>query len=147
MYCDLCGEEIKNGYKVKIDESVLIVCENCKQYADKIISNIEEKRVTQKSKAQTKIVEEEVEIIENFGELIKEKRMELGIDLKTFSKLLNEKESVLKRIEEGKLVPDESLAKKIERLLNIKLYTKIEKISLYKKQKPQITLGDVAELK
>ncbi|MCD6482792.1 MAG: TIGR00270 family protein [Candidatus Aenigmarchaeota archaeon] len=150
MNCDLCGKEVKKAYRVKIDETILDVCEECKAYADEVLGIVEEKEV-KKPKMKKPIKEEifeELEIVEEYGKLIKEKRMEMGLDITEFSRILNEKESVIKRIEEEKMIPNEELAKKIERLLGITLFRKVEKKFIDHGSKDvELTIGDVTELK
>jgi putative transcription factor len=62
---------------------------------------------------------------------------------------LSEKESVIRRVEEEKMVPDERLAKKLERFLGVKLSEEYrqEKRKLEKRGKLDLTLGDVVEIK
>ena len=146
MNCDLCGAEVEEGYLVIIEGSKVIVCEECKEYADKIIEKVKENIHKKRKESQT-FIEEELEIREDYGKIIKQKRLEMGLSVKEFSKMLNEKESVVRRIEEEKLIPDEKLAKKIEKLLNISLFRKIEKVNSIVPKKTKLTLGDVAELK
>jgi len=150
MNCDLCGKEIKKAYRVKIDGTILDVCEECKAYADEILGIVEEKEV-KKPKTKKPIKEEifeELEIVDGYGKLIKEKRMEMGLDMTEFSRILNEKESVIKRIEEEKMIPNEELAKKIERLLGITLFRKVErKFVDHGSKDVKLTIGDVTELK
>ena len=150
MNCDLCGKEIKKAYRVKIDGATLDVCEECKAYADEVLGIVEEKEV-KRPKTKKPIKEEvfeELEIVDDYGKLIKEKRMEMGLDITEFSRILNEKESVIKRVEEEKMIPNEELARKIERLLGITLFKKVEKKFVDQGNKDvELTIGDIAELK
>lgn len=149
MNCDLCGKEIKKAYRVKMDGVILDVCEECKQYADEVLGIVEEKK--EKSQTSKKPIKEEIfeeiEIVEDYGKIIKEKRVEMGLSIEDFSRILNEKESVIKRIEEEKMLPPEELAKKIERLLGIKLFKKVEKkIVESNKKDRELTIGDIAKI-
>jgi putative transcription factor len=62
---------------------------------------------------------------------------------------LNEKLSVIQKIEVGKIIPDINLARKIENLLKIKLLipAQEEKGSCKTVEKPTLTLGDLAKIK
>jgi len=63
-----------------------------------------------------------VEIIEDYGKVIREARQSKGMDLDQFSDSINEKKGTIAKIESNKLIPDDKLAKKIERALDIKLF-------------------------
>ena len=64
---------------------------------------------------------------------------------------LNEKPSLLRRIEAGKVEPNEKLAKKIESVYNIKLLKKAEDFVVntkdYMKKQKNSSLGDIAIIK
>ena len=65
-----------------------------------------------------------------------------------FAKKINEKESIIKRIENEEMRPDEALTKKIERFLKIKLKEVYEKKKITgKPRKGALTIGDIIELK
>lgn len=63
-----------------------------------------------------------VEIIEDYGSVIRKARESRGMDLEQFSKSINEKRGTMAKIESNSLIPDDKLAKKIERALDIKLF-------------------------
>lgn len=65
-----------------------------------------------------------------------------------FAEKIKEKESVIRRIENEEMIPDETLTEKIEKFLEIKLTKsyeakKIEKVL----KKTELTIGDVVEVK
>ena len=63
------------------------------------------------------------------------------------AKKINEKSSIIKRIEEG-WRPPLNLIKKLEKFFNIKLTEKLEESALEKKiNKEKLTVGDVVEIR
>ena len=58
----------------------------------------------------------------NFPILIRDARMKKGLTHEQLANLMNERVALLKKYETGALKPDESLARKLERQLGIKLY-------------------------
>lgn len=58
----------------------------------------------------------------DFGRKIREARMKKGFTHEQLGIKMREKASLLKKVETGALKPDELLAKKLERYLQIKLY-------------------------
>ena len=79
--------------------------------------------------------------------------MRRGLNQEEFAQKLNEKPSLMRRIEAGKVEPTLELAKKIENVYQIKLLKEIdslepsEKGSAYMKTSTGSTLGDIAFIK
>jgi putative transcription factor len=65
---------------------------------------------------------DETFLSQDFGRLIREARMNKGLTHEQLGIKMSEKASLLKKVETGALKPDELLAKKLERYLQIKLY-------------------------
>jgi putative transcription factor len=91
------------------------------------------------------------ELVENFGGKIREARERLELSHKELSKKINEKISVLKKLETEKMIPDQKLVSKLEYALKIKLFmhTSEKDISqssgFTKTVNPEITLGDLIQ--
>jgi putative transcription factor len=62
-----------------------------------------------------------VELVDDYGTLIREAREAKGMDRKQFAASLSEKELTISKIESNNLVPDDKIIKKIEKALGIKL--------------------------
>lgn len=95
-------------------------------------------------------VEENIElIVDNYASLVKEKREFMGLTQKDFAAKINEKESLVHKIEVGAFEPSLSLAKKLEKMLGIKLVEEhSEKLLAIKKRKDDgFTLGDFIKIK
>jgi len=91
---------------------------------------------------------EETILVDNYGKIIIEARKKRNLTREEFSKKINEKESVIRRVETGEMRPNDALVEKIERFLEIKLKMTYEKTLIGKKKlKGKLTLGDVVELK
>ncbi len=85
------------------------------------------------------------EVVSNYPELIRESRERLGYSHEDLGKKINEKESVLRKIETGKMSPNDQLISKLEHTLKIKLLVPVgeEKVPLPKTAAQELTLGDV----
>ena len=85
-----------------------------------------------------------------FAKKIKDSRNWMGLTQKEFAQKLSEKESVLNNIESGHMMPTIDLAKKIEKLCNIKLIEeykeKEDNVKLNFKDQA-LTIGDLLKLK
>lgn len=69
---------------------------------------------------------EEFEYIEEFGRIIREAREKIGLTQEDLAKQLNERITVIKKIESGEFKPPIDLARKIEKLLRIRIIVPVE---------------------
>ena len=91
--------------------------------------------------------EEDSVFIDNYGKKIIEARERMDLTREEFAKKINEKESMIKRIEHEDMRPNQALTKKIERFLNIRLTETYERKKITSKPaKGKLTLGDIIEL-
>jgi putative transcription factor len=91
------------------------------------------------------------EVIEDYQTKIRAAREKLGLSHEDLGKKINEKASVLRHIETGKMAPNNLLAAKLERTLKITLMVPIEKEKekappvLTKSASEELTLGDLIQ--
>jgi putative transcription factor len=102
---------------------------------------------------QTTPLEATVELVDDFDARIRQAREKLGISHEELGKKLSEKVSLLKKIETRKMIPDNTLATKLEHALKIKLILPVSeekaKMQQAKTAKPinrELTLGDLINL-
>ncbi len=144
--CEICGKPTDVVYVVEIEGAEMHVCESCAK-GKKIIEKISEKpEVIQRA---TVAMRQEEELIDNYGTAVRKAREKLDMPLKTLAERLNEKESMLRRVEEEKMLPSDELVKKLERELGIKLTAapKADLSSARPGRDAPITLGDAASRK
>lgn len=133
-------------YRAEIEGTILEVCENCLKFGENL-GEIQTSEVKAPVKIKSEIREETV-FVDNYGELIVESRKKMNLTREEFAKKINERESLIKRIESEKMRPDDKLTEKIERFLGIKLKQLFESKHLEKKSiKGELTLGDIVEVK
>jgi len=120
--CEICG----NGpaeIKIKINNTILSVCQLCAKYGTIIEDN-----KTKSQKAIPKPVQQqenaEEMLLDNFGKIIERARLEKGLNQKEFAAQLNIPLNVLKLAEAGRRL-DLITAKKIEKALKVKLIEKV----------------------
>ena len=142
--CELCGREVEKLVKIEVEGSIVEVCDRCVRYGKLVEVTPKAPPSMSKGKRKTTI-EEDFVLIENYGKKIKEAREKLGLTRKDFAKKIAEKESVIKKIEEEKMTPDENLARKIEKTLNIKLFKKVPLTATKQEDRKEreLTIGDV----
>ena len=162
--CPICGGKIwGRGEKVLIEGAKIIVCQSCAQFGVRTKSKpkitVKSKKLYPKPKSSVKKVvrprgiEESVEIVSDYVVKIRNARNARGLNQDQFAQKLNEKPSLLRRIEAGKVEPTIKLAKKIEEVYNIKLLKQVDEIeptakqSQYMKKSSGSSLGDIAYVK
>jgi len=160
MQCEMCGSEPDSGLlRVKVEGSVINVCERCARYGE-VIAKVREAPVLTKAEERAKKqtrqatpVDQEGEVVfvisADYAEKIKGGREKLGLKQEELAKKLNERDSLLSKIETGTMEPSIKLARKLERFFNIKLIEehKEEGKILAKEKGNQTTIGDLARLR
>ncbi len=152
MNCEICGREIKGkGFKVVVEGSEVTVCGSCKQYGTEkkpsVASQHGARRVVlKKRKASTKIEFKE-ELVENFHVIVRREREKRGWSQEQLAKKIQEKESLIKKIENAEITPEPEVVEKLEKLFNIKLRESVPEIKIEKSKGLTPTLGDVVVVK
>lgn len=155
--CEICGKETENRWIVKVDNSELKACSDCKSHG-KVIRKIKKKRKkpkkkkkTKKKKSNRKKKRKKKELAEGYGEKVKKAREKAGMKQEELAKKIKEKESRIRKIEKEGIMPSEATIRKLEEELEIGLYEKTKDIDTKeyksKKKNKKVTIGDVIELK
>jgi putative transcription factor len=148
MNCEMCGASSDKLIKIRVDSAILSVCPKCAKFGvpveekklNKISDNITikfpekkinivvykkpfKKMVPGKKPVKKENVEE-LDVVEDYADLIKNKREEMQMTQDDLAKKIFERKNVLSNIERGELLPDIHTARKLEKVLNIKLLEK-----------------------
>ena len=143
MFCEMCGNEVPRTQKVRVDSAVLMLCDRCAKFGTPvdppkkaIQSVVKEKpekhvqRPIKKKKTKKKVHRpdqvnaEDLFVIPEYAQIINQARSRLSWTQEDLANKLLEKKNVLAKIERGELTPDLRLARKIEKILDIKLLEK-----------------------
>ena len=143
VYCEICGSEIRDDvYFIRVDASELKVCKYCARHGTLVrrvrVERVLEERRKLKSASvasavnsavvrrrpriyeeMERVLEEEAEIPEDFGRLVKSARERLGWKQAELARRINEKQSVIRKIETGEIIPTKELREKLKRALNL----------------------------
>ena len=152
MECEVCGRELKGkGYKVLIEGSEVTVCKFCKNFgSEKPVEKITQRGVKKIlfRKKRAKTIEFEEELLENYNLIIKREREKRGWSQEVLAKKIQEKESLIRKIENAEITPEPSVIDKLERLFNLKLREKVTEVKLdFGRKSLTPTLGDIVEIK
>ncbi|MBI2652297.1 TIGR00270 family protein [Candidatus Woesearchaeota archaeon] len=146
--CDLCGKVGNSLNRALIEGVELNVCSGCSKFG-KVLAPIK-RNVGKEPTKEFPPKEEKVELlVEDYAEVIKKRRESMGLTQKEFANKINEKEITIHKIETGTLTPPLSLARKLEKILGIKLIEEyLEKQESFKRAKTEgFTLGDFIKIK
>lgn len=144
MDCEICGAP-EAGYVVLVEGAKLRVCADCSG-SGKLISSPQPSY--RKSDAPAK-AKEELEVVDGYGKLIAEARKRMGLPLEVLAERINEKHSFLERVEHERTLPDEKLARKLEKELGIKLLSSGFETTAAPASSGKgagVTLGDILEI-
>lgn len=143
--CEICGKSTEKIYLARIEEANMWVCTSCSK-GKKIIKSMGLSEVEKGNAYSKKLELEEDEVVDHFGEQIKKAREKLGFPLKVLAERISEQESTLRRVEQGRGLPTETLRKKLEKELGIKLVERKlgDNSSGSFGKKGPMTLGDMA---
>jgi len=165
LRCEVCGRKIhRKPVKAIIEGAKLTVCGECAKHGTIVLEEpkqaptlkIKQKTaVPQQLKASNmvktqKVVEATLELVEDYDVRVRQAREKMGLTHEELGKRINEKVSVLKKIETRKIKPDDRLAAKLEHALKIKLLVPAseEKTPTAVASKPSsrgLTLGDLVQ--
>jgi putative transcription factor len=121
--CELCGRPTKDIYVLNVENVELRACASCAKGKKVIRTEMEPQMQRLKPAFQRprRVSDEDRQLVEDYQNVIRNAREGMKIPLKVLAEMLNEKEHLLLRIEEGKTMPTIELTKKLEKALKIKL--------------------------
>lgn len=160
MLCELCGKTTPAARTVAIEGSVLSVCPDCSRFGvpaaaparrasgDPVVASRLEHRTRRLAERDVLTeIEGEEQVAGDLGERVRRARESRGWKQAELAARINEKASVVAKLESGGLVPNDALLRKIERALELKLREKVGKVAARKYAGPATTtLGDLVGL-
>jgi putative transcription factor len=156
MMCEMCGQEVPRLRKITIEGSVLSVCSNCVKFGSgssskgegeaTVPDTITERLERRERRLKTRDVFESTqkELALDYSSRIRKGRQSKGMSQEDLGKKINEKKSVVAKLEHGDMRPDEKLIRKLERALDISLKETLTKAPAPQKTETPhgMTLGD-----
>ncbi len=135
-----------------IEGTEMQVCRDCSRFG-KVLGEIKFEQRKDKKQQRPNPPPDRAEIIqainEDYPKMVKEGREKLNLTQKEFAQKINEKESLIHKIETGNFEPNLALARKLEKILNIKLVEQKELESSWsnEQKKDSFTIGDFIKIK
>jgi len=137
----------------------MLVCRNCqtlgKPYQEdpapqlpRSIGFARLQRVPERRHAELPKEVQELDVAENFSDLVRKQRMKLGWSQQELASKVKEKLSVIQKIETGKITPNTQLCRQLQHELKIKLLIPRKEAPAPKIATPtEVTLGDIVKIK
>ncbi|MBI4441174.1 TIGR00270 family protein [Candidatus Woesearchaeota archaeon] len=142
--CDMCGQD-GAALQARIEGTLLTVCQKCASFGE-VVSRPQ-------PRAKTFIPERKKEcfvIVPDYSQKIKNARERAGLKQDELATKLNERASLLQKIESGDVPPDVALAKKLESFLHITLvvpYSEEENKEKKQAASAELTIGDILKVR
>lgn len=119
----MCGREAQL-VKARIEGTELEVCQECTKFGE-VIEKPDIKTKTIPIGRPSRPIPKRKEIIQvilpDYAQKIRQAREKMGLKQEEFAKKLNEKASIMQKIESGQFKPSIDMARKLERRLGIRL--------------------------
>lgn len=156
MACELCGKEVNETKTVKVEGSEMEVCGECEKYGKEVLTSEKKNQSTQevlqrikekKSHGSSDSYEESTEELAlDYSERIESARLESDLTQEELAKQINEKKSVIAKLEREDMRPSEDLREKLENTLSIELTEKIKSAPTKTTEETEgLTIGDLIE--
>ncbi|MBU7022584.1 MAG: TIGR00270 family protein [Theionarchaea archaeon] len=146
MMCEICGRPIKGkGREIFVESATLTVCQNCARYG----TAVQKKPVKSSRKPTFHRKTEDYEVIDEYPDVVRRERERKGLTQKELARTINEKESVIHRVETGHMRPSRNLARKLEGALDITLIEKVSEPEVVhtRRYSDELTIGDIIRIK
>lgn len=158
--CEMCGRELPIHATIQVESARMSVCVGCARFGKVVEAPAPKTGAPQagspagsharpRSHAEKRVpLESDEEIVENFGERVRIARERKRVSLDDLARAVNEKKSLLAKIETGAHFPDPTVTRKLEAALGIKLREKVEEVHTQKvKPSGGMTIGDLIKMK
>jgi len=161
VICELCGADVPRLKNVAIEATILAVCGDCARFGDEVASpaarqstmppiiaqrlELRQRRMTPKD---VYTQAGELELVEDFPQRIRQAREARGWKQADLGAKINEKASVIAKLESGTMSPGDSLVRKLERELGIRLKEPVKPVAVKKQTAGgAVTLGDLIKMR
>ena len=146
VQCEMCGAETDSPTAVKIEGAEIDVCDDCAEFGTEVHQPASESASTKYSTGSSDggssassggggasgssggstsrapdMFDDMEEVAQDYDERIRSAREASGLSQEELAKELNEKASLIRKLERGSMLPSDSVQSKLERRLDIAL--------------------------
>ena len=145
--CEMCGTEQERLRAVSVEGTRLMLCDRCSRFGEEIrpatIRRVPRPRSSGTAPGRSP-VQPEYDLASDFPDRLRRAREAHGWKREELARRINEKLSVLEKLEKGKMRPPDALVAKLERTLEVRLRERVEEGEgpRHTESRP-LTLGDL----
>jgi len=122
MNCEICGKDVlEKAVDVDVEGTRMKVCRDCSKLGKRRVAPAAKPAFKSHRRAPAPKKEKVVEIVDDCAVVVRKNRERLGLTQDQLGGEINEKGSIISRIESGHMEPDIRMAKKLERFLGVTL--------------------------
>lgn len=173
VQCELCGAETASPTSIKVEGAELDVCDSCASLGSEVRQDREEPTTTKystgdssssstggrstrstrggggRSKRDDDVFDSLGDLAQDYDDRIRIAREERDLSQADLADALNEKASVIRRLERGETLPSDDIQRKLERYLDIDLSGGSVDTTEWSSEETgqSFTLGEIAERK
>lgn len=144
MNCELCGKVMDRYHEVIIDGVKMKVCHDCAKYGKEVTKRVitVQREPSVRAPPKPTLVrpvprpqprrkvssgtDDFEEPVIDFGKTIRKRREDMGLSQEELANKLQEKKNLVAKIEREEMKPDKQTARKIEKLMGIKIMEKVQ---------------------
>ncbi len=141
--CEMCGTEVASPTTVKVEGAEIEVCDDCTSFGTEVRTESSSGSSTKYSTSSSgsssggsgspgsdsskgsrrrrDMFDEMEEVAQDYDERIRRGRESAGLTQEELANALNEKASLIRKLERGEVLPSDSVQNKLERKLDISL--------------------------
>ncbi len=139
MLCEMCGKDVSSWNRVRVEGSLLLLCADCSKFGTVVAGSAAvgsppagggtPPAIAERLLRSSRRMEErdlfrelpELELAPDWPKRIRVAREKLSWTPEDFAKKLNEKKSIVLKMEAGSFHPPDTMIPKIEHLLKVRL--------------------------
>lgn len=143
VQCEMCGTDVGDPNRVKIEGAELDVCDDCTEFGTEVRTEESSSSTSTKystssssgssggtgssgssdsSGGRSRDMFDEMDVIaQDYHELVREARESAGMSQSELAQQMNEKESLVRKLEHGDTLPTDGVQTKLEQTLDIDL--------------------------
>ncbi|MCL5101571.1 MAG: multiprotein-bridging factor 1 family protein [Candidatus Parvarchaeota archaeon] len=146
MNCELCGLSDTKFYTTELEGATMVLCQTCSKYG-RVIGEVKDEKKSNFSKSMTISTVIERELKPGYQKLISDALTAENTSIDELAQRIKVSPQELRKIINGKLMPQESIAEKLEKALKISLFENV--VTSYKNggEENHLSFSDVVNLK
>ncbi|MFB6136060.1 MAG: multiprotein bridging factor aMBF1 [Halobacteriaceae archaeon] len=142
VQCEMCGAETSSPTTVKVEGAELQVCDDCVEFGTEVRTQESSATSTKYSTSSSSdssssggsggsggsgsrrrrdMFDEMDELASDYDQRIRQAREEAGLSQEELAREVNEKASLIRKLEHGDVLPSDDVQRKLERKLDIEL--------------------------